>query len=56
MNLEGPVQTFQYMVLGYAVILGCLAGLVISLVVRYRRLMRELRMLQDLEKQGQGEP
>jgi Heme exporter protein D (CcmD) len=54
MNLEGPIQTFNYMVLGYAVILGCIAALLISMVVRYRKLRRELEMLQDLEKQGRS--
>lgn len=54
MNLEAPVQTFCYMVLGYAVILGCIAALLISMVVRYRKLTREMRMLQGLEKRGEG--
>jgi len=53
MNLEGPAQTFNYMLLGYAVILGCMAILVIGMVVRYRALKRDLRMLQDLEKHGE---
>jgi hypothetical protein len=53
MNLLGPVQTFNYMVLGYAVILGCMAALLISMVVRYRKLTRELQMLQDLEKRSE---
>ena len=54
MNLDGPAQTFNYMLLGYAVILGCVAILVISLVARYRALRRELQMLQDLEKRGES--
>ncbi len=53
MNLEGPAQTFNYMLLGYAVILGCMAIVVIGMVVRYQALMRDLRMLQDLEKHGE---
>jgi len=54
MNLDGPAQTFNYMLLGYAVILGCVAILVIGLVARYRALKRELQMLQDLEKRGES--
>ncbi len=54
MNLDGPAQTFNYMLLGYAVILGCVAIMVISLVARYRALKRELQMLQDLEKRGES--
>jgi len=54
MNLDGPAQTFNYMLLGYAVILGCVAIPVISLVARYRALKRELQMLQDLEKRGES--
>jgi hypothetical protein len=54
MNLEGPAQTFNYMLLGYAVILGCVAFLVISLAARYRELKRDLHMLQDLEKRGKS--
>jgi Zn-dependent membrane protease YugP len=54
MNPEGPAQTFNYMLLGYAVILGCVAFLVISLAVRYRALKRELQMLQDLERHGKS--
>jgi len=54
MTVEGPAQTFTYMLLGYAVILGCMAILVIGMVVRYRALRRDLRMLQELEKRGEG--
>lgn len=54
MTVEGPAQTFNYMLLGYAVILGCMAMLVTGMVVRYRALKRDLRVLQDLEKPGEG--
>jgi hypothetical protein len=54
MNLEAPAQTFNYMLLGYAAILGCVAFLVISLATRHRALRRELQMLQDLEKRGKS--
>jgi hypothetical protein len=54
MNPEGPAQTFNYMLLGYAVILGCVGMLLISMIARYRALKRELQMLQDLEKRGKS--
>ncbi len=54
MNLEGPAQTFNYMLLGYAVILGCIAVLLTSMIARYRSLKRELQMLQDMEKRGKS--
>jgi len=53
-NPEGPAQTFNYMLLGYAVILGCVAILAISIVARYRALKRDLQMLQDMEKRGES--
>jgi hypothetical protein len=49
MNLEGPAQTFNYMLLGYAAILGCMAVLLVSMITRHRSLKRDLHMLQDLE-------
>lgn len=52
MALEGPAQTFNYMLLGYAVILGCIAVLLASMVARYRALMRDTHMLDELEAQG----
>ena len=36
MALEGPAQTFNYMLLGYGVILGCIAVLLASMVARYQ--------------------
>jgi uncharacterized membrane protein (DUF106 family) len=54
MDPQGPIQTFHYMLLGYAVILGWIAALLASMIVRYRNLTRELKMLQDLEKRGQN--
>jgi hypothetical protein len=54
MNLEGPAHTFNYMLLGYAVILGCVAFLVISLAARCRALKRELHVLQEREKRGKN--
>ena len=54
MSLEGPAQTFNYMLLGYAAILGCMTVLLISMITRYRSLKRDLQMLQDLETRGKS--
>jgi hypothetical protein len=44
-----PVETFDYMVLGFAVILGSMALFVMSLVLRFRNLRRDLALLEGLE-------
>ena len=49
---EGPAQTFNYMVLGYAVILACITALIASMVTRFRSLQRDLQMLDELEAQA----
>lgn len=52
MALDGPAQTFNYMLLGYGVILGCIAVLLLSMLSRYRSLRRDVRMLDELEAKG----
>lgn len=42
-------DTFSYMVLGYAVILGTMAIYILSLVLRNRRVDREFRLIDELE-------
>ena len=54
MTLEGPAQTFNYMLLGYTAILGCMAVLLVSMISRHRALKRDLQMLQDLETRGKS--
>lgn len=46
---EGPADTLSFMILGYAVILGTIALFLVSLVLRFRNLKREMRMLEDLD-------
>jgi hypothetical protein len=50
--LEGPAQTFNYMVFGYAVILGSMALHVVSLLVRFRNLRRDLEVLDEVQPLG----
>jgi hypothetical protein len=49
---EGPADTLSYMLLGYAVILGAMAVFVISLVVRFRNLRKDVELLDELEGKG----
>ncbi len=48
---EGPAQTTNYMLFGYAVIFGVMLLYVLSLYLRQRNLERDLELLQDLEKE-----
>ena len=43
---ETPVNTFNYMILGFSAILGIMALFLISLVVRFRNLYRDLEQLE----------
>ncbi|MCK4962207.1 MAG: hypothetical protein KAS19_06965 [Anaerolineales bacterium] len=43
---EVPVNTFNYMLLGFSAILGIMALFLISLVVRFRNLYRDLEQLE----------
>ncbi|MBN1536121.1 MAG: heme exporter protein CcmD [Anaerolineales bacterium] len=45
-----PADTINYMIAGYAVIFGVMLAYVISLLVRRRRLQRELKELEEGEK------
>lgn len=49
---EGPAQTADYMIAGYAVIFGVMGLYLISLAVRRRNLDRDLTTLQEIEKQA----
>ena len=52
--MNNPADTINYMLAGYAVIFGVMAVYIISLVVRWRRLMREQGALQDLADEQPG--
>ncbi len=47
--LDGPADTFNYMVLGFGVILGCITIFIASLALRFRNLRRELEIYQTIE-------
>ncbi|HEY43867.1 MAG TPA: hypothetical protein G4O11_07795 [Anaerolineae bacterium] len=44
-----PADTFDFMVLGFGVILGSMALFLVSLAVRYRNLRRDLDLLEEME-------
>lgn len=46
---EAPAETFNFMILGFGVILGSMALFVISLFVRFRNFRRELKYLEETE-------
>jgi hypothetical protein len=50
---EGPAQTTNYMLIGYAVIFGSMLIYVISLYLRQRNLERDLELMKELEKDQQ---
>ncbi len=50
---EAPADTLDFMILGYAVILGSIAVFIASLAVRSRNLQRDLEVLGSLEKEKQ---
>jgi hypothetical protein len=52
---EGPAQTLNYFIAGYAVIFGVMAIYWASIVVRRRSLMKDLEMLDSLAE-SQNEP
>lgn len=51
MDPQGPAQTLNYMLGGYAVFFFVLAAYLISLVVRLRNLRQDEQMLQEIEKE-----
>lgn len=47
---QPPADTFGYMVLGYAVILGSIAAFIASLAVRFRNLAQDLQVLEATDE------
>jgi hypothetical protein len=50
---QGPIETTNYMIAGYAVIFGVMLIYLVSLVVRHRSLKQDIRVLQDLDEKEQ---
>ncbi len=47
--LQAPAETTRYMIAGYVVIFSIMFLYIVSLIVRRRRLERELEMLNELD-------
>jgi hypothetical protein len=47
--LQAPAETFNYMVLGFSVILSAILLYILSLVVRFRNLKRDLLILEEIK-------
>ena len=48
--LQTSAETFKYMVMGYAFILGVLSLYIVSIVVRFRNLRQEAELLKEVEE------
>lgn len=48
--MEGPANTVNYMIAGYAVIFVVIPAYLISIVVRWRNLKQDEALLADMEK------
>ncbi|MFN2303667.1 MAG: hypothetical protein ACK2TV_08030 [Anaerolineales bacterium] len=46
---QAPAETFNYMVLGFSVILSVLILYILSIVVRFRNLKRDINLLEEVE-------
>ena len=44
--------SIKYMIAGYAVIFVVMIGFLVSMVVRWKKLKRDLKVLEELEKQS----
>lgn len=51
---DGPIESFNYMLAGFAVILGAIGIFIFSLVNRFRRLKEEESALEQIEEDRFG--
>jgi hypothetical protein len=50
---EGPANTTNYMIAGYAVIFGVMLIYLISLLIRQRNLQRDMEVLEEIQVEEQ---
>jgi hypothetical protein len=48
--MEGPADTLNYMIAGYVVIFGILLIYLVSLIVCWKNLLNDEKMLKELDK------
>jgi hypothetical protein len=51
---DGPIESFNYMVAGFSVIIGAIGIFIISLVNRFRKLKQEEAALEQIEDDQYG--
>ena len=51
---EGPANTTDYMLAGYAIIFGVMLIYLVSLYIRRRNLQQDLQMLEEMENRKNG--
>lgn len=51
---QGPAETTDYMILGYAIFFAILVIYLVSLYVRSRNLKRDAELLEEIEAQESG--
>jgi hypothetical protein len=49
MLLQSPADTMNFMLMGFAVILGTMGLFILSLVMRFRSLKQDMEVLEELE-------
>jgi hypothetical protein len=54
MPVDAPAPTLNYMIAGYLVIFGVMAGYLTSLVLRWRKARQELELMEELEKKPEA--
>ncbi len=54
--MQGPADTLNYMIAGYAVIFTIMIIYLASLVIRWRNLRQDKEMLEHLEEEASNEP
>ncbi len=52
--MQGPADTLNYMIAGYAVIFTVLIVYLVSLVIRWRNLRQDKEMLEHLEEEQES--
>lgn len=50
---DAPANTLNYMIAGFTVIFSVMLAYLISLVVRWRKLERDVKELQEFERKGE---
>lgn len=49
---QGPIETTNYMIMGYSVIFGVMLIYLVSLFLRFRNLKQDMEVLEEIEKKG----